>query len=82
MHLEMLTILISLRMWHEEVKDNRFIIQCDNQACVEIITNGYTKDLKLQNLLRYITMICAAKEMELIPVYIKSSDQIYCHEFL
>ena len=73
-HLEMLAILVSLRMWGCKLNRKRFVINCDNMACVEIISSGSTKDHRLQNLMRHVIMECARNNIEIIPRYIKSVE--------
>ena len=73
-HLEMLAILVSLRLWATSLKGKRFVLNCDNMACVEIIKNGITREANLQNLLRHIAMQCVVNNLEIIPRYIRSVD--------
>ena len=73
-YLEMIALLVALKTWSHEIKHIRFMVKCDNQAVVEVINNGNTKDRRLQTLLRELTYVCAINESETVATYITSSE--------
>ena len=71
-HLEMMVLIVALKTWKQRLQGKRFTVLCDNQACVEVINRGATRDGKLLDLLRELTWVCATGEFELVAQYITS----------
>ena len=63
--LEMFNILLALRVWSNQWSGKLVSIQCDNQAVVEILNNGKTRNMQLAAVSRNIFMTCAKFDIEL-----------------
>ena len=64
-HLEMLNILVAVRVWKQNWKNQRVLIKCDNQAVVSVLNSGKTQDLTLAPIARNIMMDIAQYDIEL-----------------
>ena len=69
-HLEFLAIIVALKLWWRQLRACRFVIRCDNQAVVDIINSGYSKDQLLQDILREFVFVIATGECEVIARHI------------
>jgi hypothetical protein len=49
-----LTIVVSLRTWGKYMTGKRILFFCDNEASVQVLISGHTKDAFMQNCLREI----------------------------
>ena len=65
-HLEFLAIIVALKLWKVYFKGKRFVIKCDYQAVVDIISAGTRRDSLLQDILREFTFVCATGQMEVV----------------
>ena len=75
-HLEMWVIILCARLWTEHLTGKVIHLYCNNQACVDIINNGKTKDKLLQQLLRKLTMILSINQIWIKLIYIRSHKNI------
>ena len=57
--LELLTIVISIKIWMYKLKDQSILIFCDNQSTVDIINKGKAKNKFSQKCLREICWLTA-----------------------
>ena len=62
---ELLPIVISCILWGNQWRQKRILVHCDNQAVVEIINAGRSKDPQLMQLLRCLFFILAHFELSL-----------------
>ena len=58
-HLEMFTIIVAIKKWKTKLKGKRFIVSCDNEACVILLNHGRARDRILQQCLREIAFLAA-----------------------
>ena len=72
--LEMFAIIVALRKWAYKFRGKRFTIACNNQACVQLINHGRTKNEVLQSCLREVAYITATEEILLHAHYIESGE--------
>ena len=63
--LEMLNILIALRVWAKNWKNQIVHVKCDNKAVVEVLNNGKTKNIHLAAISRNIFITSATFDIEL-----------------
>ena len=54
-HLQILNILAAIRLWQTQWSDKKVEIACDNQAVVQVLTSGKTRDLTLAAISRNIS---------------------------
>ncbi len=66
-HLEMLMILIGLRAWAEKFQNARLHLWCDNEVCVHVLSSDASRDKKLQEFLREISLVCARNNIDIKP---------------
>ena len=72
--LEMLNILVALRIWAKLWKNFAILIHHDNQAVVEVLNKGKTKDKKLAAISRNIFMTAAEFDIELKVQHVIGKD--------
>ena len=78
--LEMLTILVSLKLWSRHFKGKRIQIFCDNLPVCTLITSGKTNCSILQCCLRELAFITAMNEFQVRPIHLDSrSNRISDH---
>ena len=58
-HLEMLNVLVALKLWAHLWADKRVKLYCDNQAVVQVLSTGNTRDTVLGACARNIWLITA-----------------------
>ena len=75
-HLEMIAIVVALKIWKDKLSKQKFLIGCDNQNVVAILTTGRTRNKLLQAILREITFLLAKMGSELCIHYIKSENNV------
>ena len=64
-HFEMLNILLALRLWSHHFSHSHVIIYCDNEAVVQVIQTGKSKDMFLNQTLRNIWLLCSSWDIDL-----------------
>ena len=69
-HLEMINILLTLRVWGKAWKDSKVIIKCDNQAVVSVLTSGKSRDMLLCTIARNILLEAAMLDINLIVLHV------------
>ncbi|MES9881884.1 MAG: hypothetical protein ABW185_13480 [Sedimenticola sp.] len=72
--LEMLSIVVALKMWGNELKGQRIVILCDNQSSCNVINRGFTRSEFLQCCLREISFLAALFEFEVKTKHISGID--------
>lgn len=72
--LEMLTVMISLKMWQEELHRKKVVIFCDNLAVCIVINSGKAKNAFLQQCLREICFIASINETQIRAVHLSSGE--------
>ena len=73
-YLEMLAIVVSLKVWGDELKGSRIVLNCDNESCCHVINHGRSKDLFLQAAMREIVYLLATFQVELKVTHILSDQ--------
>ena len=63
--LELLTIVISLRIWGHKFKGKRLVVHCDNLSSCLVLNKGSTRCSFMQACLREICFLAAVGEFEL-----------------
>ena len=46
-HLEMINVLVALKLWAQSWANKRVRLYCDNQAVVQVLSTGNTRDVEL-----------------------------------
>ena len=69
-HLEMLNILLALRVWKDQWPKNKISVACDNQAVVQVLNSGKTRDLTLAAIARNIQFHLASRDIDLRVIHI------------
>jgi hypothetical protein len=70
----MLTVVVSLKLWSQELKGKRVVIFCDNQAVCIVINSGKAKSVFLQQCLREICFIAAVNEFQIRAEHLSSNN--------
>ena len=68
--LELLTILVSLRLWSYRFSGLRIKLYCDNEVSVCVLNSGKSRDKVLLQVLREIVFICACSNIQLQAVHL------------
>ena len=63
--LELYTIVVAVQFWAPKLRHRKFIVSCDNQAAVTVISSGSTKDYFMQRCLRQLWFSAAVFDFEL-----------------
>ena len=70
-YLEMWAIIVACKVWGSTIlKGKKLVVQCDNEAVVEIINRGRSRDIFLQAALQEIVYLAAVHQFELRCVHI------------
>ena len=72
--LEMLNVVVALKVWSQLWADKKVKIHCDNQAVVEVLTTGKTKDPFLATCARNIWLIAAIFNIEIIVIHVPGQN--------
>ena len=70
--LEMLTVVVSLKMWCSELSRKKVVIFCDNMATCIIINTGKSRNTFLQQSLREICFIASVHDIQIKAVHLDS----------
>ena len=68
--LECLAMLVAIRLWGSAWKGQRLTVFCDNEAVVQVLNSGKTRDALLGKLLRNIWLVSSTHEFELRAVHL------------
>ena len=72
--LELLTIVVSLRRWGKYMIGKRILVFCDNEAAVQILNSGHTRDAFMQKILREICFYAANLQFEVKAKHISGEN--------
>ena len=72
--LELLTVMLTLKLWGSRWRGVRFKVFCDNLASVHVINSGKTRDPFLQACVREICFLCAVFDCEIRAVHLAGED--------
>ena len=61
-HLEILAVMVTLKLWGNSLKGRYFWIHVDNEAVAAVINTGASRDTQLQDVLREIVLLAAKNE--------------------
>lgn len=67
---ELLPIVIASMVWGQQWQRHRVRVHCDNEAVVEVMRAGYSKEPYLMHLLRCIFFVTAAYEITMWPTHV------------
>ena len=70
--LEMIAIILSLKLWKQQLQNSVIRLYCDNQNCVCAVNSGRTKDVLLAACLRELSMVAAENNMWIKLEYINT----------
>ena len=73
-YLEMWAVIVTLKVWGSKLKGMRIVMNCDNEAVVQVVNRGKSWDLFLQAALHEVVFLLATEEVELRLQYIRSSE--------
>ena len=59
-------MLVAVRVWGKNGKNQRVLIKCDNQAVVSVLNSGKTQDLTLAAIARNIMMDISENDIDLL----------------
>jgi hypothetical protein len=72
--LELLTTVVSLRTWGKHMTGKKILVFCDNEASVQVLNSGHTRDPFMQNCLREICFYAANLQFEVKAKYISGEN--------
>ena len=75
-HLEMLSLLVALKLWGPYLTGKKFVVGCDNQACVHLINRGKAVDTILQQCLRELVYVAARFDFWIRAEYISTHHNV------
>ena len=75
--LELPTIVVSLRTWGKYMTGKRILFFCDNEASVQDLNSGSTRDAFMQNCLREICFYAANLQFEVKAKHISGENNRY-----
>ena len=75
-HLEMHTLILALKVWPHKVGGKKFIVACDNEACVHLINRGRAKDKLMQSALRELASVAAQHDFWIRAEYINTKSNV------
>lgn len=68
--LELFVIVVAARCWSSLLQHRRVLVSCDNQAAVDVINSGFTKDHFMQRCLRQLWWTSALHDFEIRATHI------------
>ena len=71
--LELLTVMVTLKIWGSGWKGVRFKIFCDNEASVTVLNSGRTRDPFMQACVREILWLCSTFQCEIRACHLEGS---------
>ena len=72
--LELLTVVVSLKLWANRLSGKRIQIFCDNQASVAALNSGRTKNQYMNECLRELAFLAVTHDFDIRATYIKSVE--------
>ena len=72
--LELLTVVVTLKVWGHLIKGKNIIIYCDNSASCKVLNTGFSRDPFLQSCLREICFHAAINEFQIRAREISTGD--------
>ena len=72
--LELLTVLVALKLWGNNLVNKRIKIFCDNESSVWIINLGKSRDPIMLAIIREISSICTGFNCQIRAVHLKGVD--------
>ena len=73
---ELVPIVIACILWGKQWSGKAIQVHCDNQAVVEMVNSGHSKDMEISHLLRCLFFITAAFEITLVASHIQGKDNV------
>ena len=64
-HLETLNIVVATKLWADNWSGKKVRVWCDNSNACQALQSGRSRDAFLQNCVRELFLICAARDIEL-----------------
>ena len=75
-HLEILNVVVTLKIWANHWCNQRIKIYCDNMAVVEVLWAGRARDQILATCARSIWLICAIYNIDLLVAHIPGKENV------
>ena len=75
-HLELLNIVVSLKVWAVHRSNKKFRIYCDNMAVDEVLQKGRARDEVLALMARNAWLICAIVNIQVLVCHIPGRENI------
>ena len=73
---ELLPIVLACMVWGHRWTKHRIVVHCDNEAVVEVVAAGYSKEMNLMHLLRCLFLVTAVHELSLRSVHIPGIQNV------
>lgn len=71
---ELLTVVVSLKLWGDRIRGKKVHFHCDNSASVQCVNTGRAKDPFMQKCLREIAFLAALGDFEVRMSHVLSID--------
>lgn len=75
-HLEMITLVASIKLFHQQLRGKRFLVLCDNMAVVTVLNTGAARDEVLLEGMREVAYVSAREQFEMRVRHIGSADNL------
>ena len=71
---ELLPVVLACMIQGHQWRGSRIVVYCDNEAVVEMLGAGYSKEPNLMHLLRCVFLVAAFNELSLRPMWMPGSN--------
>ena len=75
--LELFILIMAVKIWAPKLTGSRFQISCDNDAAVQVVRSGRTRDVFMQRCLRQLWFTSACYDLELHVSHIPGVHNVF-----
>ena len=75
--LELFVLVMAVRLWAPKLAGSRFQISCDNDAAVQVVRSGRSRDAFMQRCLRQLWFTSARYDLELYVSHIPGVHNVF-----
>lgn len=75
--LELYVLVMAVKFWAPRLAGSKFQISCDNEAAVQVVRSGRTKDLFMQRCLRQLWFTAARYDLELHILHVLGVHNVF-----
>ena len=75
--LELFVLVVAVKIWAPKLAGSRFQISCDNDAAVQVVRSGCTRDAFMQRCLRQLWLTSARYDLDLHVSHIPGVHNVF-----